>query len=364
MVRHILLGLCALVFFTATAHAQDEDEAPPVPRLIFLEKSGPTTKDPNHRGYAFDQDDLPFPTRWENIPAHCDPCKSLADAYNQTMQSLMNTRFWIAEIEDRQADIPGRRNYTKNYDGIQSEGEATALSAAQEKEAAAELSYRMIVEDMAGRLPALKAQEESLKALSDDLIRQLEECEALMCTDGGFEPVTRTGDEVASANMLPFDWKGPYPGFCETCVTLAGRLNELPSFARIALAGLEAARAELMFAEMELLSIQAEHDDIVLERKIHEAKPDGTTKTDEEIQEKIGKREKEQAAYMKKTHKRQREMEAMQKKAEEDIAKYETDLDEITRNFDGTLKLYSECIQTCAKETHGPVDPAESGEGN
>lgn len=359
MVRHILFGLCALVFFTAIAHAQDEDDTPPIPRLIFLEKSGPTTKDPNHRGYAFDQDDLPFPIKWENISAQCDPCKPLADAYNQTMQSLMNTRYWIAEIEDRQSDIQGRQNYTKSYDGFQSEGEGTGLNAAQEKYAAAELSYRMGVEDMAGRLPALKAQEESLQALSDDLYRQFEECEAQICTGGGFKPVLKAGVEMPPGNLLPFEWKGPYPPVCQKCAKLAERLNELPTLARVALAGLEAARADLMFAEMELLSIQAEHDDIIVERKIFDTHSDGKKKTDKEINEEIKKREKDRADYEKKTRKRQQEMEAEKKKAEKDIAKYEADLDAITKNFEETLKLYNECVPTCAKETGSYVDPVK-----
>ncbi|MGB4107915.1 MAG: hypothetical protein WBK55_08990 [Alphaproteobacteria bacterium] len=349
------------MFLAVPAFAQDEDGPSPLPRLIFLEKDGPTTDDPNHRGYAYDQDDLPFPIKWKEIAAQCDPCKPLADAYNQTMQSLMNTRYWIAEIEDRQSDIQGRNNFTRSYGGAPQPGENTGLNPEQEKQAAAELSYRMGVEDMAGRLPALKAQEESLQALSDDLYRQLEECEARMCTGGGFKPVLKAGVELPSANLLPFDWKGPYPPVCQKCAKLAERLNELPTLARVALAGLEAARADLMFAEMELLSIQAEHDDIILERKVFDTHPDGKTKTDKEIQEEIRKREKDQQDYEKKTRKRRDEMEAKKKKAEEDIAKYEADLDAITKNFEETLKLYEDCIKTCTgkTETGMMIDPAK-----
>jgi hypothetical protein len=63
-------------------------------------------------------------------------------------------------------------------------------------------------------------------------------------------------------------------------------MNCLPSRA-LRRPGWRAARAELMFAEMELLSLDAEHDDILLKRKIFDTRLDGTEKTDEEIQEEI-----------------------------------------------------------------------------
>ncbi len=360
MVRQFLLGLCALVFFTATAHAQDEDVLPSLPRLIFLENDGPVTDDPKHLGYAYDQNDLPYPVTWKEVQPHCDGCAPLADAYNKTMQSLMNTRYWIAEIEERKSDIEGSSNLARSHGGTAPPAENAEPGTEQEKQAAAELSYRMMVEDMAGRLPALEAQEESLVSLGDDLLRQLLQCEALTCASERIGPPLAAGFETAPANLLPFDWEGPYASVCEICAKQAEKLNELPTPARIATAGLEAVRADLMFAEMELLSIDAEHDDIVLKRKIFNTTPDGAEKTDAEIQEEITARDKLQTDYEKKTRKRKEDMEVAMKKAEQDIAKYESDLDAITRNFEETLKSYEACIATCAAETGevmGPVQP-------
>jgi hypothetical protein len=359
MVRQLLLGLCALVFFTAVAHAQDEDVLPSLPRLIFLENDGPVTDDPKHLGYAYDQNDLPYPVTWKEVQTQCDACVPLADAYNKTMQSLMNTRYWIAEIEDKKSDIEGSNNSARSHGGTVPPVENTEPGTEQEKQAAAELSYRMRVEDMAGRLPALEAQEESLVSLSDDLLRQLLQCEALTCASERIEPAQKTGAEMPPVNMLPFEWEGPYAGVCEKCAALSEQINELPTLARIATAGLEAVRADLMFAEMELLSIDAEYDDIILKRKIFDTTPDGTEKTDEEIQEEITARDKLQTDYEKKTRRRKEDMEAAMKKAEQDIAKYETDLDAVTRNFEETLKSYEACIATCTAETGDVMGPAK-----
>jgi hypothetical protein len=364
MVRQLLLGLCAIAFFAMPALAQEGEKSAPLPRLIFLEKNGPATDDPKHRGYAYDQNDLPYPVTWKEVQAQCDACVPLAEAYNKTMQSLMNTRYWIAEIEDRKSDIDAGNVPARNHNAMVQPGENPGAGTEQEKQAAAELSYRMVAEDMAGRLSALEAQEESLVSLGDDLLRQIAECEALTCAVERIEPALRTAAETPPVSTLPFDWKGPYAGVCETCAKLAGQINALPTLARIATAGLEAARAELMFAEMELLSLDAEHDDILLKRKIFDTRLDGTEKTDEEIQEEINARDKTQTDYEKKTRRRKEEMEAAMKKAEDDIAKHEADLDAITRNFEEKLQSYEECTQTCTAETGslmGPQKPVQDG---
>ena len=363
MVRQFLLGLCALMFFTATAHAQDEDVLPSLPRLIFLENDGPVTDDPKHLGYAYDQNDLPYPVTWKEVQTQCDECVPLADAYNKTMQSLMNTRYWIAEIKDRKSDIEGSNNLSRSHGGTVPPVENAEPGTEQEKQAAAELSYRMMVEDMAGRLPALEAQEESLASLGEDLLRQIRECKVLTCTHERIEPPQTIGVETP-ASMLPFNWEGPYAGVCEKCAKQAEQLNELPTPARIATAGLEAVRADLMFAEMELLSLDAEYDDIILKRKIFDTTPDGAEKTDAEIQEEITARDKVLGDYEKKTRKRKEEMEAAMKKAEDDIAKYETDLDAITRNYEETLKSYETCIVTCTAEAGDVMGPVQPGQGS
>lgn len=362
MVRQLLLGLCAVAFFAMPALAQDEAKPAPLPRLIFLEKDSPaTTKDPAHLGYVYDQDDLPYPVTWEETLAPCEPCAPLADAYNTTMQALMDTRYWIAEIEDRKSGIEESKNHVKGPDAVLPEAEVSELSAEREKHEAAELSYRMGVEDMAGSLPALLAQEESLKTLGDELLRQLDECKANMCAGDGLEPVTKAGAEIPPANVLPFEWKGPYLAVCETCTEQAGQLNELPNAALVKLAGLEKARAELMFAEMELLSLQAEHDGIALKHEITETNPDGTQKTDDQINEEIKLKEKAQIDYEKKTRKRRDEMEIAKSRAEDEIAKYEIDLDAITKNFEDTVALREQCIASCpASDAAAPTDPAEA----
>jgi chromosome segregation ATPase len=100
----------------------------------------------------------------------------------------------------------------------------------------------------------------------------------------------------------------------------------------------------------------------ILKRKIFDTTPDGTEKTDAEIQEEITARDKVQTDYEKKTRRRKEEMEAAMKKAEDDIAKYEADLDAITRNFEETLQSYEDVhadLHGRNRRVMGPVKPVQ-----
>ncbi len=298
---------------------------------------GPSTADPRDQGYAFDDYDAIYPTEWQNIRAYCKACADPAAPYNKTMSPLLYTRFWIAYIGEEMRFRYRHDKMLRRYDKAQGKSEDENLSELEEKQAAVNLSYRMGLEDMAGKLPALREQEESLEALAVDLKEELSRCEILMCMEGPglvVKPADARGRKMASP--LPFDWSGPYDSACAGCEKPAAQLNEFPGRARAAMAGLEAARAEEMFAEMEILATRAEHDAIAFERKDDPRTPE----------ERLGERERNE----KNIEEHLEDMERRLELAEQTISKYETDLDAMARDFEEVLRLYGECAAACPEK--------------
>jgi hypothetical protein len=299
------------------------------PRTILLNPDTlASTGDPDHIGYVYDQYDLPYPVTWTPVKAPCRQCGTLIDSYNKTMQSLMNTRYWIQEISSRQdrIDHEGRRNRPYANGDEPQDPDAEKISAAR-------LAYELGVDDMAARLPALQAQEESLKAVGDDLRSELNDCEIAVCQEPGAEQVIVVKG-VDTPSILPFNWQGPYNENCEVCANHAKHLNELPAQARNTTASLESAKAELMFAEMELLAIDAESNQILF------TTVEGDTRT-------LADKEKEQADYQRHTDRHRRDMEREQTKAQDEIEKYEDALDMITKDFGDTLTQNNQCSLAC-----------------
>lgn len=314
-------------------------------QMMGLEKDGPTTTDPNNKGYAVGGDDELYPVEWIKISALCDPCEATAEAYNQAVQSLLNTRFWIAFINDLVNYNESRLRLLRNWEPDFSK-DGKGLSALDEQASASALSYRMGLDDLGSKLPALKAQKESLESLVSDLENQLDVCEGEQCKPGK-ESLNVIPDAAKKVPQLPFDWKGPYPEACHKCAKLAARLNELPRLALAAEAGLEKARAEQIFIELDILSIQINSDGVLL--------PDpNSTKSPEE-------RARDFENNKKKSQQELSNLEKKRAKAEEEIEKYEHDLDAITKNFDETLALYNECVPTCEKQT-GMTDPVKKND--
>ena len=305
-----------------------------------------TTRNPDHRGWA-GTDELE-PVDWQDIDARCKECQPLAVSYNKVMRQLLYTRFWIAYINDmsrRRSDMDRfMKNFGRKADGavVNRDGMATE----HEQLAAAMMNYEIGLDELKSKLPALRDQEASLKALADDLLKQLDACEKQRCQkaqDGGVNFVELQGVNPKAASALPFDWKGPYPEVCNKCAKLAQRLNDLPDIARTTLSGLEDARAELMSAEVEMAALQMEHQAFIFANN----PLDGRTEK---------QRADEQYKKTKEMEKSIKELERIKDKAEGEIAKYEADVDAIIKNFSETLKLYEECVPTCPKET-GMVDP-------
>src|SRR5262245_6986301 len=143
MTRSLLLSLCALVFLVA---AQTPAQAQ---RLTFMGQTGTETSRPDHLGYVLDENEYPMPVKWKAVKADCDPCQSLADAYNQGMQSLMNTRYWIEEINSRLEDDSWENFQTRQQGGVKMGGVGEGLDAQMQKAAADALDYKMALDDLA-----------------------------------------------------------------------------------------------------------------------------------------------------------------------------------------------------------------------
>jgi hypothetical protein len=342
MARLLAISL-GLIVFAAAAPSSAQ-------RIIFLDPNGPPTSDPGHIGYALDQNDLPFPMKWQDMETGCEPCLPFETAYNKTMQSLLSTRYWIAEIEDRAEEI--QVSDSKNYVRHTPLDASQPLNEQQERETNEKIAYRLDLENLVGRLPALHAQEDSLKTLSDDLLTQLNHCAIKTCRSTTIEEKSAVITEAE--NILPFEWKGPYNNTCEPCIKEAEYLNRSPATAREITANLEAALAELMFAEVELLSIQAEHTALGLRAvEAYKQENKGASPPENYIEEL-------RKDYDKRSGKRISELEEKRQRAEEDIAANETALDKITADFGNILDAYNICMGSC-KELMGPPVPASRG---
>lgn len=336
MIRFLVAGLALAVFLTPPAFAELS--------YVPLNIDPGITEDPNHKGWEYDREyDETFPVVWKDVSARCEACAPTAQAYNDAMRQLLYTRFWISYIEGEQ-QLRNRLDEWERSKEKRWADDGQGLSERQEKEAAAALSLRMGLEDLASKLPALRAQEESLKALADDLRAQLQECEARLCqkNDGGGNNNAQQagGGKYTPVTPLPFEWAGPYPAVCHKCAKLAERLNALPGIAREVMASLERARSDLMFAEAEILVLQMYHDDIIL------------TIGDEPVERAEQRKQRDDKDIRKELEK----MERKKAQAERDIAKFESDLDKVARNFEETLRLYEDCVPTCPKQT-GMADP-------
>ncbi len=335
------LAACFAVLILLTAFPVYADYTP-------LGMDPELTTNPDHKGYGVDDDEI-YPIEWQGVTARCEPCKPLADAYNKAMRQLLYTRYWVEYINDQVGQREQRQRWQRTIGKAAKDATADGMDATDERRASAEMNYQEGVDALAGQLPALQAQEDSLKGLAEDLRTQLENCENKMCRGPEeYKRIAKIGDDTKSSPQLPFNWAGPYPDVCHKCAKLAARLNELPDLARYALAGLEAARADLMSAETEILIIQVQHDGIVFSYE-------GDTRSQEEILKEHKQKEKE-------VKKDLEAMERMKTAAEKEIAKYESDLDAIIKNFDETLALYNECVPTCEKQTGSVVDPVKKDE--
>lgn len=307
-------------------------------RVIFLDPNGPLTADPDHVGYALDQHDLPFPMKWQETVTGCVSCQPLEAAYNKTMQSLLNTRYWIAEIEDRAQEIE-TSNSKKHRRPAPAPETTNELKDRREAEA---LSYRLDLEDLAGRLPALHAQEDSLTSLAADLRAGLNDCALKTCGPAG--PWQNSATPRQNLSPLPFDWQGPYPAYCSSCAAIARQLNDAPALARVASADMETALAGLMFAEIELISIHAEQEAIGMRASALYRRDNNGQEPPPEYESEI---EKLRDDYAKKSKKRIAEMEHKIRQAEKDIEAQEQRLDGIAADFTDALTLYGECLNAC-----------------
>ncbi len=323
----------ALFIITAAAPASAQ-------RVIFLDLNGPPTSDPAHVGYALDQHDLPFPMKWQALQTGCASCLPLEAAYNKTMQSLLNTRYWIAEIEDRAQEIEIANSRKQRHPAPAPLPEST--NELKNRREAEKLSYHLDLEDLAGRLPALHAQEESLSALAADLLAGLDDCALKTCGPAG--PWQNSATPRQNLSPLPFDWQGPYLASCKACTPLAGQLNNASLLARVTTADLETALADLMFAEIELLSIHAEQEAIGMHATALYRRDNHGQEPPPEYEDEI---EKLREDYAKKSKKRIGEMEHKIRQAEKDIETQEQRLDGIAADFTDALELYGECLNAC-----------------
>lgn len=311
-------------------------------QMMGREGKGPPTTNPDDSGYARDEGDRElYPVEWTAITSGCEGCEILAVAYNKTVKTLLYTRFWKGYIADEM-------NRLDNYEDIhrrpkRSHGAMAELDLESNSEAAIAVAYRMSLEDMAASLPALDAQEESLDQLAEVIFLNLNDCQRALCHAddkkyGPFVPVVSSPDTLA---LLPFEWKGSYPPICKACAKHSQRLNALPDDALVALADLEEARARLIFLEMDIMSIHATQNAILLSMPNDKRAPE--------------ERLREHEDYGRKAEHTLADLEKKYDRAQHDIAAHEERIDKIAQSFSESLASYEPCVQNCPRSAQNPV---------
>lgn len=278
--------------------------------------------------------------RMNDVQAKCAACQSLADAYNKTKAAADELDEWIEDIEDEISS--NRRADERVHEEASTHDTGEGMTEGDKQAAAEEMNYRMTLDDMREKLPAMEEQRDRLDALAKDLKAQLAACEAEKCVldEGGGHGIKTGGDAGGGGKMrfeLPFDWRGPYPPVCFKCEKLAERLNALPNMAREEMSKIEVANARKQMAEMRIRELQGEHMGFpggFGGREHGEKRTLGDAETKRLIKEK------------------QDEIE----QAEKDIKEAQKELANYKRNFEQTLKLYNDCVPTCPKQT-GMVEP-------
>jgi len=62
--------------------------------LVSAELQAKTVSDPNHQGWTGKHPKLKQVT-WKPIETKCDKCTKMASQYNETVQELLNSRYWV-----------------------------------------------------------------------------------------------------------------------------------------------------------------------------------------------------------------------------------------------------------------------------
>lgn len=219
--------------------------------LASAELQAKTVSDPNHEGWTGKYPKLKQVT-WKPIKTKCDKCTKMASQYNETVQELLNSRYWVHFWREvSKSRDKGKQDPFWPGKGDINDFEAKAVGANLE-----------LIELQQAQLELHKKAVLVLEQQAQYLSTALIECEQTACKvkkpsklkgikiGGGAASGTYQPDISSILKQHGIDWKGPYRTKCPPCQPIAAQLNALPGWVVRSHMKLQRAEITLKYYEM------------------------------------------------------------------------------------------------------------------
>ena len=219
--------------------------------LVSAELQAKTVSDPNHEGWTGKYPNLKQVT-WKPIETKCDKCTKMASQYNETVQELLNSRYWVYFWRE----VSKNRDKGKQDPFWPGKGDITDFEG---KAVAANLElFELQQAQLELHKKAVLVLEQQAQYLSAALI----ECEQTACKvkkpsklkgikiGGGSATEAYQPDISSILQQHGIDWKGPYRTKCPPCQTITAQLNALPGWVVRSHMKLQRAELTLKYYEM------------------------------------------------------------------------------------------------------------------
>ena len=219
--------------------------------LASAELQAKTVSDPNHQGWTGKYPKLKQVT-WKPIQTKCDKCTKMASQYNETVQELLNSRYWVhfwREVSKNRDKGKQDPFWPGKGDITDFEGKAVAanLELFELQQAQLELHKKavLILEQQAQYLSAalIECEQTACKVKKPSKLKGIK-------IGGGSATGTYQPDINAILQQHGIDWKGPYRTKCPPCQTIAAQLNALPGWVVRSHMKLQRAEITLKYYEM------------------------------------------------------------------------------------------------------------------
>ena len=194
--------------------------------MVSSPAHGATTSDPNHKGWTGKYPKLKTVV-WKPISSKCDKCIKITEQYNQTVQELLNSRYWVHFWrEAKKLREKGKADPLWPGKGDISDFEGKAVAANLE-----------LFELQSAQLELHRTAILMLEQQAQYLSQAIKDCERTACpndkpakqkqikiggekTDSVYQP-----DTTAILKSYGIAWHGPYKTDCLPCRPIVVQLN-------------------------------------------------------------------------------------------------------------------------------------------
>lgn len=211
-----------------------------------------STTDPNHKGWTGKHPKM-NQVQWKPIKTKCKECVKITEQYNQTVQQLLDSRYWVKfwkEVHKNREKGKKDPFWPGKGDINEFEGKAIGANLA-------------LFENQASQLELHKKVVRMLEQQAQYLSFAITECERTACAAekpskkkkikiGG--ETTKDSFQLDTNSILKqygIDWQGPYRTNCLPCKPYTEQLNALPGW--VVRAHMQLQRTELMLQYAQLI---------------------------------------------------------------------------------------------------------------